>query len=323
MANNELNRSLQSLFITHQSYIERYKNAEIKKLLTVLKQAETEIKKILYASGSISSLNKKRYEALLKEIRDLQTVYIKDFSEKLQKDLLDLAEYEYKFYADSTFGSLNELKVKLNPVMVTPEKLNSVIVKTPIIFDNTSYTIPEFLKEFSDSAIGGINQIIRTGYLTSKTVPQIVSELYGTRGRYLRSLNDAKTVTRTMVMHYANTARTAFYKNNLDVIRGYQWVSTLDSRTCFTAGNMVSTVEGVKDIAHLGVGDKIHNGFGEVVEIIETQQKLVNELVVLELDNGKLVECTPEHQLLTKNRGWVEAQFLYSDDELMEGFLID
>jgi intein/homing endonuclease len=31
---------------------------------------------------------------------------------------------------------------------------------------------------------------------------------------------------------------------------------------------------------------------------------------------GKTVTCTPDHQIWTKNRGWVEAQNLKEDDEL-------
>ena len=35
--------------------------------------------------------------------------------------------------------------------------------------------------------------------------------------------------------------------------------------------------------------------------------------------NGKKVQCTPEHKILTKNRGWVQAQHLKEDDVLVDG----
>ena len=41
------------------------------------------------------------------------------------------------------------------------------------------------------------------------------------------------------------------------------------------------------------------------------------ELIEIEY-NGKIVRCTPEHKILTKNRGWVEAQHLEECDELVE-----
>ena len=41
------------------------------------------------------------------------------------------------------------------------------------------------------------------------------------------------------------------------------------------------------------------------------------ELIEIEY-NGEIVRCTPEHKILTKNRGWVEAQHLEECDELVE-----
>ena len=44
---------------------------------------------------------------------------------------------------------------------------------------------------------------------------------------------------------------------------------------------------------------------------------VANELIEIEF-NGKVVRCTPEHKILTKNRGWVEAQHLVETDELVD-----
>ena len=46
--------------------------------------------------------------------------------------------------------------------------------------------------------------------------------------------------------------------------------------------------------------------------------KNVSEVQELELENGKIVKCTPDHRFLTKNRGWVEAKDLTEEDELIE-----
>lgn len=44
----------------------------------------------------------------------------------------------------------------------------------------------------------------------------------------------------------------------------------------------------------------------------------VQECLVLEFENGKTVTCTPDHQFLTKNRGWVSAIELTQEDELFD-----
>lgn len=35
--------------------------------------------------------------------------------------------------------------------------------------------------------------------------------------------------------------------------------------------------------------------------------------------NGKILRCTPDHKIFTKNRGWVEAQYLVESDIILEG----
>jgi hypothetical protein len=42
------------------------------------------------------------------------------------------------------------------------------------------------------------------------------------------------------------------------------------------------------------------------------------ECVELEFDDGRKLVCTMDHQILTKNRGWIEAQYLTEDDELVD-----
>lgn len=48
------------------------------------------------------------------------------------------------------------------------------------------------------------------------------------------------------------------------------------------------------------------------------QTGIVSDLISVETESGKTIVCTPDHQIFTKNRGWVEAQHLQEDDELVE-----
>jgi ribonucleoside-diphosphate reductase alpha chain len=45
---------------------------------------------------------------------------------------------------------------------------------------------------------------------------------------------------------------------------------------------------------------------------------IVDELYEIESPNGKIIRCTAEHKIFTKNRGYVEAQHLIETDELLE-----
>jgi ribonucleotide reductase alpha subunit len=62
-------------------------------------------------------------------------------------------------------------------------------------------------------------------------------------------------------------------------------------------------------------------------DTLEKEYKLITnfgmtnpEAELLEIEdeaNGFKLQCTPEHKILTKNRGWVEAQHLTEEDELV------
>jgi ribonucleoside-triphosphate reductase (thioredoxin) len=41
------------------------------------------------------------------------------------------------------------------------------------------------------------------------------------------------------------------------------------------------------------------------------------DVILIELDDGKVIKCTPDHKIYTKNRGWVEANELSDVDELV------
>ena len=48
----------------------------------------------------------------------------------------------------------------------------------------------------------------------------------------------------------------------------------------------------------------------------------VRELIELDFGETK-IRCTPDHRILTQNRGWVEAQYLTEDDEVIAGGTYD
>ena len=76
-------------------------------------------------------------------------------------------------------------------------------------------------------------------------------------------------------------------------------------------------------IQDLCVGQRVIS-WNEETEKFEQQEieAVINngarDCVELTFDNGKTLVCTPDHKLLTRNRGWVEALELTQDDELLD-----
>ena len=87
---------------------------------------------------------------------------------------------------------------------------------------------------------------------------------------------------------------------------------------CLPAGTLISLPEGLcANIENVKVGEYIATLSG-VGLVQETFHREANELIVLEMESGKVLELTPEHPVLTHNRGWVNAGDLREGDDVVE-----
>lgn len=93
---------------------------------------------------------------------------------------------------------------------------------------------------------------------------------------------------------------------------------------CFLEDSLVETLTGKKKIKDITTNDKVYsfNHTSNRIELNSVDQVYVRdydgEILSIELDNGITIECTPEHRLYTKNRGYVPAKDLKEDDEILE-----
>jgi len=74
---------------------------------------------------------------------------------------------------------------------------------------------------------------------------------------------------------------------------------------CFVAGTLVDTPNGSRKIEQLKPGEKVFNAIG-VGRILSTTSSVASKIVRVTLNDGRIIECTPEHPFLTP-RGWTKA----------------
>jgi DNA polymerase III alpha subunit len=91
-------------------------------------------------------------------------------------------------------------------------------------------------------------------------------------------------------------------------------------RGCFTPETRVLMADGMHaPIGTVKVGDAVKDAEGNDQKVLEVFRYQVDEdILEIEFDDGRKVKCTKDHKFLTKDRGWVEAQHLTEDDELVE-----
>ena len=152
------------------------------------------------------------------------TSQFKDINTRTQGELFALATDEVNWQK----GVLNsEAGISLNLATPAPELLRAAVVTTP--FDGR--TLGQWYDRLADSAQTRLAQDIRRGVAEGQTTAQIVRNIK-TGGYVDVTRAQTEAVARTAVAHVSNSAREMVYQENADVIKGVQWVATLDSRTC-------------------------------------------------------------------------------------------
>jgi hypothetical protein len=94
-----------------------------------------------------------------------------------------------------------------------------------------------------------------------------------------------------------------------------------DCTYCVTLDTLITTPTGVKKAGEIQEGDQVVSFSLDTLKleidlVTAVGQRDTDELYVIEV-NGQTVTVTGEHPFYTKNRGWVEAQHLTEDDELL------
>lgn len=92
---------------------------------------------------------------------------------------------------------------------------------------------------------------------------------------------------------------------------------------CIEGSTLVDVVDGQKPISELTPFDVVPSwneagGFFEKKVVSAVHDNGERECVELTFDDGKTLVCTPEHLILTRNRGWVPADELLCSDDILD-----
>ncbi len=263
--------------------LERLKAGNIKGLESFLKSAAKAIRDRL-ASDELTALARSRAEAQLVAIRnDLKAIY-GDAGKQITSDLKDLADY-------ATGAEARALDaVLMQGVELTVPSANQVLaaaMSRPLTSGQSAKMLEPFINGWVTGSIDSVENAIRLGYLQGRTNRELINEVVGTASNKYKdgiidaTYRNAQAVVRTSVQHVAQVARSEMWSQNADIITGYEWVSTLDSRTtvqCFPAPTEVSAI-------------------GELENIFRANYS--GEFIIITTASGKKLTGTPNHPVLT------------------------
>ncbi len=162
-------------------------------------------------------------------IRDAGNKYI-----PVAMDAESLANAEKAGYISSEpLSSVYSISVSMEVITPPMAEVYAATMARPF----SGRLLKEWVADLEAGTFTRLRDAVRMGVLEGQTIDQIVQRVKGTRamgykdGILETSRRGAEALVRTAVSHTVNVARDKVYQANDSLIKGVQWVSTLDGRT--------------------------------------------------------------------------------------------
>ncbi len=158
------------------------------------------------------------------------------YTDRLQQDLIDFADYEAQFTTDA----IDQVSPDFSPNKPSFSQIALALLAMPMALSGADRgkLLAPYLEQWAQDQAGAVVGLIRLGQARGDTRDKIIASLLGTPGlRYKDGLLDitarnAGLMVRTVIQQAASVGRTETYSANADIVTGYQWVATLDGKTC-------------------------------------------------------------------------------------------
>jgi SPP1 gp7 family putative phage head morphogenesis protein len=222
--------------VRNQVQLERLKTGEAAKFDLFLRDMDRVIREAL-AGDNVTAFRRARLESLLADV-DAQLAKIQgDYWSRLKADVTDIADYQAAFEVRAISKAT---KGVFESVLPSPAQIRTAVFTNPLSLrgPDGGKLLEPFVKGWSESERSAFVGTIRRGYFEGQTNGQIVQAVRGTRaagykdGLLQMTKRHADAVVRTAVQHAAQQARAETWKANADLSTDYEWISTLDARTC-------------------------------------------------------------------------------------------
>lgn len=240
-----VNEALHDKAIQHAVLIQRYGTGVADKIVRLLNSADAEIVEKLAARLApieergldMGKATTARLEAVLDEMRALNSAIYSQVAEALTDELVDFSAVEANFQRQAIVTSVG---VDLSTTLPSPERLRAIVTETPM----EGRLLANWAEGMEGGRIDRISQAVRQGMIQGEGTDAIVRRIRGTKtAQYSDGILDisrrsAQSIVRTSVNHISNVAAQATWKANDHLVKGWQYLATLDSRTTVTCAGL-------------------------------------------------------------------------------------
>lgn len=258
---------LQNSTTRHAIFVNRFAGSQIKEILPMLER----VKKVTLsriAQQDLTTMSKKRYTALLADLDDRIKKIYTQMGKKITKDMNKFADFEADF---STRMFTKATKADFTkPDTAT---IKAAVNKSPIEIGKEKFIVGAALNEFSRQKRKQLVALIKDGIVGGRTGEEISKEVNFFANKIQK--NHAAALVRTITNHVSSVARAQTINDNKDVIKGVEWVSTLDGNTTETCQSLDGKTFG----ANSGPRPPVHWGCrSTVIPLVKDEFSVVDKV---------------------------------------------
>jgi SPP1 gp7 family putative phage head morphogenesis protein len=226
-----VNDKLLSEIVAHEIDVLGYGNSVSRKVINILNKSDVTIfaklNKIIDELPS-QTINVNRVDKLLKPVIKANNEAYYQARRELQSEMREFTKQELDFQTNIVN------KESLVPIKtIAPEQVYAAALAKPF----EGELLSEYFAKLSEQKATLINNAVRMGLIEGQTTSAIVKQIRGTRqldykdGVLAITRRNAESVVLTSLAHFQNFAQESLYDANDDIIKGYRYTATLDTRT--------------------------------------------------------------------------------------------
>lgn len=214
----------------HQVFLQRYAGGQSREAVQTLNRLRRTIMARLAQESS--QIQAGRLSIILEDINEILRVGFADIASGVRIGAQNLSITEARFSVD-----LFERTSSASFAMPSDAALLSAVDNVPMSAPPglSSISVDDALRQYGTNSASQIAQAIRDGVVLGDATPVIANRL-STMMHTLKA-RQLDALVRTATNHASSVARSVTYKQNSELLDGYQWVATLDSRTTMICGS--------------------------------------------------------------------------------------
>lgn len=229
---------LHDVTVKFQVYLEQLKSGEIRKMDAVIRALDRTITAAIRELGTAPSRRRldKKLSDLRAQMLDLSDEQAASYMKTIQK----FSKYALEYNASTV-----NLVAPPNAPALTPAAAASWSATLAAPLQATGDLLEPFVDSWGLSAVKKVEGAIRVGFAQGLTTDEIVRKVRGTKAANFKdgilggaTKREADAMVRTSLQHVSAQAQQMVYDDNDDIIEGYIWISTLDSRTSQTCRSL-------------------------------------------------------------------------------------